>query len=281
MSLQFAFGQITNLEELKSKSQEELLVVIQNLGFQICQLTQLLTIKDQEILKKDEEIKQKNLELETCHIQIKNMDDLISRIVELESERNELLKRVQAQDNHIEILESTVRDHETTIQSQKVTIQQHSDTIQKHSETIETLQAELAPLVTLQHSLSARQIATEANLKAIEHIFPGGTAAPYYFKSVLQLKKFLKGDDESAFAEAFEEWDLKPPGEQEEVQQKLKVFLKNYKNLIQHTNDLKFANNSSAHTINSGTREYFDSLGNMNAVYAIDYCNTMRAALSL
>jgi chromosome segregation ATPase len=152
-------------------------------------------------------------------------------------------------------------------------------TIQKHSEIIETLQKAFSPLVTLKHSLSARQIATNANLKAIEHIFPGGSSAPYHFKSVLQLKKFLKGDEESAFAEAFEEWDLKPPGDQEEVQQKLKVFLKKYKNLIQHTNKLKFANNSSAYPIISGTREFYESMGDLNAVNAIDYCNTVRAAL--
>jgi chromosome segregation ATPase len=223
--------------------------------------SQLLAIKDQEILKKDEERKQKNLELETCHLQIKNMDDL-RRIVELEYERNELLKRVEARDNHIEILESTVQNHETTIQ--------------KHSEAIENLKNALSPLVTLQHSL---QIATEANLKAIEHIFPGGSSAPYYFKSVVQLKKILNGDEESASAEAFEAWDLKPSGDQEEVQRKLKVFLQKYKSFIYYTKLLKNANTLCVHTIVGGTREYSESVPDGDAVKAINYCNKVKAEL--
>jgi predicted RNase H-like nuclease (RuvC/YqgF family) len=208
MSHLIAHGQISSLEGLKSKSPEELWALFQGLMGHNFHLTQLLGIKDEEILKKVEEIKQKYLELETCHLQIKNMDDLRRRIVELECERNELLKRVEAQDNHIEILELTVQNHETTIQSQNVTLQQHSDTIQKHSETIETLQNALSPLVTLQHSLSARQIATEADLKAIEHIFPGGSSDPYYFKSVFQFKTFLNGAEDAASAEAYDEWNL-------------------------------------------------------------------------
>jgi hypothetical protein len=262
--LLIAAGLIPHSEELKSKSPEELWALFQNFGFQIYQLSQLLAIKDQEILKKDEERKQKNLELETCHLQIKNMDDL-RRIVELESERNELLKRVEAQDNHIEILESTVQNHETTIQ--------------KHSETIETLQNALSPLVTLQQLSTARQIATEADLKAIEHIFPGGSSAPYYFKSVVQLKKNLNGDEESASAEAYEEWDLKPPGDQEEVQRKLKVFLQKYKSFIYYTKLLKNANTLCAQTIVGGTREYYESVPDGDEVKAIDYCNKVNAEL--
>jgi hypothetical protein len=256
-----AAGLIPNSEELKSKSPEELWALFQNFGFQIYQLSQLLAIKDQEILKKDEERKQKNLELETCHLQIKNMDDL-RRIVELESE---LLKRVEAQDNHIEILQSTVQNHETTIQ--------------KHSETIETLQKAFSPLVTLQQLSTARQIATEADLKAIEHIFPGGSSAPYYFKSLVQLKSILNGDKESASAEAFEEFYLKPPGDQEEVQRKLKVFLQKYKSFIYYTKLLKNANTLCVHTIFGGTREYYESVPDGDAVKAIDYCNKVKAEL--
>ena len=51
-----------------------------------------------------------------------------------------------------------------------------ADDVNSLKDTVQSLQAVFASLVNLQHSLSACQIAAEANLKAIEHIFPGGTA---------------------------------------------------------------------------------------------------------
>jgi hypothetical protein len=289
MSRLIVSGQITNLEELKSKSPEELWVLYQGMLGQIFQLSQLVTIKD-------EEIKQKNLELEICRLQIKDMDDLRSRIVELEYERNELLKRVEAQDNHIEMLESTVQTHETTIQTHETTIQNHETTIQNHETTIQTLQTNvqthettiqtlqtaLSPLITLQQSLSARQIATEAEIKAIRHIFPRGTSAPYYFKSVSQLDNFLnKGHTSVVSGKAKEAWDAKSSVDKEDVKNKLDAFQTKFQDFTYYTDLLKQANNSSAHAIVGGTKEYYESIGDEEAMDAIDYCNNVKVEVSV
>jgi tetrahydromethanopterin S-methyltransferase subunit B len=151
------------------------------------------------------------------------------------------------------------------------------ETIQKHSEIIETLQASLSPLITLQQSLSARQIATEADLKSIEHIFPGGSSAPYYFISVNQLDQFLEGNTTVVSGKAKAAWDAKSSVEQEVVENKLKVFLTKFNDFTYYTKLLKNANNLSAHAIVGGTREYYESVGDMNTVDAIDYCNNVKA----
>jgi hypothetical protein len=153
------------------------------------------------------------------------------------------------------------------------------ETIQNHETTLQTLQASLPLLITLQQSLSARQIATEADLKSIEHIFPGGSCAPYYFKSVNQLGQFLEGNTTVVSSKAKAAWDAKSSVEQEVVENKLKVFLTKFKDFTYYTKVLMNANNLSAHAhaIVGGPREYYESVGDMNTVDAIDYCNIVKA----
>ena len=243
-------GQIGSFEDFKTKSHEELWMVFQGLWIEIFQLNEQLLVKDEEITKL-------NLELKNYYIQIRNIDELTRKIQELQDERDALLKRVEEQDNHIKTLELTVQNHETLIQ--------------QHSETIENLQITLSPLTTLQHSLSARQIAADANLSAIENIFPGGTSPPYFLKSAHQLRKFLKGDDDAAAFDAFDAWNLKSGDEQNDVKEKLKKFLVNNKNFLYYSKFLKKTDNSSAHTIVGGAREYYESVGDSEVVKAIDY----------
>jgi hypothetical protein len=161
----------------------------------------------------------------------------------------------------------------------KETIQNHETKLQTHETTLQTLQASLSPLITLQQSLSARQIATEADLKSIEHIFPGGSSAPYYFKSVNQLGQFLEGNTTVVSSKAKAAWDAKSSVEQEVVENKLKVFLTKFKDFTYYTKVLMNANNLSAHAhaIVGGPREYYESVGDMNTVDAIDYCNIVKA----
>jgi hypothetical protein len=92
-------------------------------------------------------------------------------------------------------------------------------------------------------------------------------------KSVHQLRKFLKDEDDAATSDAFDAWNLKPEDEKNVVKEILKNFLKSNKNFLYYSKFLEITNNSSAHTIVGGTREYYESVGDSEVVKAIDYFN--------
>lgn len=149
-------------------------------------------------------------------------------------------------DYHINNFESNVENNEISLRAHD----QHQTFLQQ--------------LVYLQNM---SQFAAEADIKAVQHMFSGGTLSPYNFKSISQLQKFLNGDENSASSKAFDSWNSKTADEQEEVKKKLKDFLGTYEDFIYYTRHLK---TTAAQTI----------IGDEESVEAIDYLQRVNTEIS-
>ena len=110
---------------------------------------------------------------DTFHISLRKRTHHIlchsSLTVRVSLPRSEQSLSMFCRDYHINNLESTVENHETRLQNNETSLRTLTNKINQHK----TL------LVYLQNSILVCQIAVEADLKAVEYVFSGGTSIPY------------------------------------------------------------------------------------------------------